>query len=93
MVKPTIIDYLGKYETGILVSIGLIKEDNYYDAIFFYTDKHMWITVDDKYIEKNGFIQEDEEYHQLLESLINMVDPHDKIYETLDEYEYTGDSQ
>jgi hypothetical protein len=87
MIKPIIIDYLGKYEGGILVNIGLVADDNYYDAIFFYNEKHMWITVDDKYIEKNGFIQEYENYYKLLEELINMVEPYDKLYENLNEYE------
>jgi hypothetical protein len=92
MIKPTIIDYIGKYESGILVNIGLVIDENYYVGVFYYTDKHMWITVGDDYLNKRGFIQEDEQYYDLLEQLINMVEPHSKLYETLQDYEYIGHS-
>lgn len=93
MIKPSIIDYIGRYEGGILVNIGLVIEESYYDGVFYYTDKHMWITVGDDYLNERGFIQEDEQYYELLETLINMVEPHSKLYETLEDYEDTGYSR
>jgi len=93
LIKPSIIDYIGRYDKGILVNIGLVRGDDYYNGIFYYTDKHMWITVGDDYMETHGFIQEDEEYYDLLEKIINMVEPYDKIYETLENYENIGNDQ
>jgi len=86
--KTTIVDYIGKYGPGVLVKIGLIDEAKYYDAIFFYTENKMWITMDDDYVKENGPIQEHEEYLDILNDLINKVDPHEKIYEQLDEYQH-----
>ena len=86
--KTTIVDYIGKYGHGVLVKIGLIDGSKYYDAIFFYTENKMWITMDDDYVKENGPIQEHEEYLDILNDLINKVDPHEKIYEQLDEYQH-----
>ena len=86
--KTTIVDYIGKYGPGVLVKIGLIDGSKYYDAIFFYTENKMWITMDHDYVKENGPIQEHEEYLDILNDLINKVDPHEKIYEQLDEYQH-----
>ena len=33
-IKASILDYIGKYEGGILTSVGLMLEGEFYDAIF-----------------------------------------------------------
>ena len=46
-ITPSIIDYLGKYESGIVVLVSLMYLDNYYEGIFYYTNDSMIMTIDD----------------------------------------------
>ena len=52
MITASILDYLGKFEGGILVSVGLMYEVNFYNVIFYYTSDKMIITTDDNFKEK-----------------------------------------
>ena len=81
---PSILDYMGKYENGILVSIGLSYNQKFYNGIFYYTKDQMIICVDEK-LEKdiNCHIEEHNEYLDLLKMLINKVEPFENIYEKL----------
>ena len=87
MITTSILDYLGKYESGILVSVGLMFEGTFYNGIFFYTENKMIITVDDTLTEKIGEIQETEYYFPLMESIINIVEPYENIIGDLKDYE------
>lgn len=86
--NPSVIDYIGRFHTGILTNIGIVKDEKYYSGIFFYTEKEMLITMDSEFMKDHGDIQDDPEYLTTLEKLINMVDPFEKIYDTLDEYKH-----
>lgn len=92
MITASILDYLGKFEGGILVSIGLMAEGNFYNGIFYYTSDKMIVTVDDNFIETFGDIEELESYLPLMESIINMVDPYEKIINELKDYEPNWES-
>lgn len=87
MITASILDYLGKYEGGILVSVGLMCEGNFYNGIFFYTSDKMIITVDDLFRQSHGEIELNESYLPLMESLINMVEPYENIIGDLKDYE------
>lgn len=87
MITASILDYLGKYEGGILVSVGLMCEGNFYNGIFFYTSDKMIITVDDLFRQTHGEIELNESYLPLMESLINMVEPYENIIGDLKDYE------
>jgi hypothetical protein len=87
MITASILDYLGKYEGGILVSVGLMAEGNFYNGIFYYTSDKMIITVDDNFRKNFGNIEELESYLPLMESIINMVDPYENIIGDLKDYE------
>lgn len=85
-ITASIIDYLGKYEGGILVSIGLMcNEEEYHDAIFYYTEDQMIINPDEEFKEKWGDIENTDIYFALMESLINQVKPYEDIWETLED--------
>ncbi len=85
-IKPSVIDYLGKFEGGIFVKIGLMWSESYYDAMFYYTNDKMILTVDEKMIEEMGaFIEEHPEYLDLMKSIISMVEPYEKVFEKLDD--------
>ena len=88
MITASVLDYLGKYEGGILVSIGLMYENQFYEAIFYYTENKMIITIDDSLKNIIGDIETTEHYILLMESIINMVEPHEKILKDLKDYSF-----
>jgi len=85
-ITASIIDYIGKYEIGVLVSVGLMYEGQFYGGILFYTDTQMNINVEDSLTEKLGYpIEQHEEYLAILKYLIENVSPHEKIINQLEE--------
>jgi hypothetical protein len=85
-ITASIIDYLGKYEIGVLVSVGLMYEGQFYGGSLFYTDTQMNINVEDSLTEKLGHqIEEHEEYLAILKYLIENVSPYEKIINQLEE--------
>jgi len=89
MISASIIDYLGKYENGIIVPLSLSIENTYHNAIFYYTDDKMIITVDDS-LNKilNDDIQNTEYYIPLMESIINTVQPYDVVIKDIKDYNF-----
>lgn len=85
-IKASIVDYLGKFENGILVSIGLTYGGDYYDAIFYYTSDKMIMNVSQLFIDKWGEIEDIDGYLSLMECIINNVEPYDSIIKELQEY-------
>lgn len=86
-ITASVLDYLGKYEGGILVSVGLVYENTFYNSIFYYTSDKMIINVDDELTEKIGNIETMDDYIPLMESIINMVEPYDKIINQVKDYD------
>ena len=85
-ITASIIDYLGKYEGGILVSVGLMYKEEFFNSIFYYTDDKMIINVDDKMIQKmDHFIEEHPEYYTLMEDIINKVEPYESIINKIED--------
>ncbi len=85
-IKPSIIDYLGKYEGGIFVKVGLTLDHSFYDALFYYTSDKMILTVDESMIQKMGkFIEEHPDYLDLMKFIISEVEPYEKIFDKLDD--------
>lgn len=85
-ITTSVIDYLGKYEGGILVSVGLMYKEEFFNSIFYYTEDKMIINVDEKIIEKIGcYIEEHPEYYTLMEDLINKVDPYETIIDKIED--------
>ena len=78
-ITASVLDYLGKYEGGILVSIGLMYENTFYNAIFFYTSDKMIITIDKQLKDIIGNIETMDDYIPLMESIIKMVDPYESV--------------
>lgn len=85
MFKVSIIDYLGKYEGGIFVKVGILYENEFYDSLFFYTDDRMILTVSDDLLLKLGNqIENHPEYMDLLNLILSRVEPFENIYDQLD---------
>ncbi len=85
-ITASILDYLGKYEGGILVSVGLMYNQKFYNSIFYYTSNKMIINVEEKMTQDmNCEIEEHKDYLPLLKSIILMCDPHENLINQLDE--------
>lgn len=92
-ITASVLDYLGKYEGGILVSINLLYKENCYDAIFYYTIDKMIITINDKLYQLIGDIELRDDYLTLMKSIILSVEPYEEIIDTINEYEFSGLTQ
>jgi hypothetical protein len=85
-ITASILDYLGTYDGGIFVSIGLMYRDKYYDAIFYYTQNKMLINVDDRMTKDLGCeIEEHEHYLPLLKSIILQCERYHEVIDQLPE--------
>lgn len=82
-----IIDYLGKYEEGVIALISLNYEDKYYDATFFYKNEYVALTIDEDLESLIGIIEEWEGYNDLVLNIMSKVVPYDEIINRLDEIE------
>jgi hypothetical protein len=85
-IKASILDYLGKYENGILVSVGLMYKEKFYNSIFYYTENQMIINVEEKMTKDMGYeIEQHKDYLPLLKSIIEKCEPFEEVIEQLDE--------
>lgn len=85
-IKTSIIDYLGTFEGGIFVRVGLMMDGDFYEGMFYYTTDKMLLTVDEPMIKKMGmFIEEREDYVEIMRSIISSVEPYDSIVDKLSE--------
>jgi hypothetical protein len=85
-ITASILDYLGKYENGILVSVGLMYKEKFYNSIFYYTENQMIINVEEKMTKDMGYeIEQHKDYLQLLKSIIEKCEPFEEVIEQLDE--------
>ena len=85
-----IIEYLGKFEDGVLTLISLNYEDEYYDATFFYKEDFVTLTIDEKLEEIIGEIEEWQGYNNLVLELMKRVVPYEEIITRLDKVDVTG---
>jgi hypothetical protein len=88
-IKADIVDYMGKYETGILVLINVGVDDKFYEGTIFYSDKDIVLTVDDSIEEKLGIqIELWDGYKGLLESILGKLIPYEEISKRIDEVDF-----
>lgn len=82
-----ILDYLGKFEDGVLVLITIQYEDVFYDATYFYNKEHLLLTISDDLEAKLGIdIKSDPDYPDLIRLLLKKTIPYNEIINRLDEY-------
>ena len=88
-IKADIVDYMGKYETGILVLINVGVDDKFYEGTIFYSDKDIVLTVDDSIEEKLGIqIELWDGYKDLLSSILGKLIPYEEISKRIDEVDF-----
>jgi hypothetical protein len=85
-----VIEYLGKFEGGVLTLLSLNYEEEYYDATFFYTDDFVTLTIDETLEELIGEIEEWPGYNNLVLDIVKKVIPYDEIITRLDDVDVSG---
>ena len=85
-ITASIIDYLGKYEGGILVSVGLMYNQKFYNSVFYYTADQMIINVEESMIKDMGHeIEEYKDYLSLLKSIIEQCELYENVINQLED--------
>lgn len=88
-IKADIVDYMGRYETGVLVLINIGVDDNFYEGTLFYSDKDIVLTVDNSIEEKLGSeIELWDGYKDLLESILSKLIPYEEISKRIDDVDF-----
>lgn len=88
--NPSIIDYLGKLDFGVLVLISIVYNQEYFEATFFYTEEQMVLTISEELEEKiGGDIKQDPEYPELLKEILKRLIPFNEIYNRLDDIDFS----
>lgn len=88
--NPSIIDYLGKLDFGVLVLISIVYNQEYFEATFFYTEEQMVLTISEDLEEKiGGDIKQDPEYPELLKDILKRLIPFNEIYNRLDDIDFS----
>jgi hypothetical protein len=81
-----IIDYLGKHGDGVIVSIGIKLEDDYYHGNFYYEKELIALTVEERLEEKIGSSIEDwDKYTEIVYIILNKLVPYEEIINIVSE--------
>jgi len=84
-IKADILDYMGKLDDGIVVSIGVLLDDDYYNGILFYSESNILVSMSDEFEEKIGCVLESwNEYKTLLEVIFSKLDKPEDLIDNLD---------
>lgn len=86
-ITADIVDYLGKYEDGILVLLSVNYNDiSFTEGTLYYSDKMLALTVDESIENEVGSpIELWDGYRELLESILKRVVPYNEIINRMDE--------
>lgn len=89
-ITADVVDYLGKYEDGVIVLLSIGYKNQYTDGTLFYSDKMLALTVDESIEEDlNMPIELWPDYKELLVSILKRVVPYNEIINRLDEVDFS----
>lgn len=87
-IKFDIVEYIGKLDDGIYVSLSLNYNDEYYESVFFYKKELVALTVDEKLEDLLGSSIEDwSGYGSLMLKIVDRVVPYDEMINRIDEFD------
>jgi hypothetical protein len=90
-IKADIMDYLGKYENGVLVLLSVNYNNNFSEGTLYYSDKMLALTVDEKIEEELGQpIELWDGYRDLLISVLKKVVPYNEMINRLDDIDFAN---
>lgn len=82
--KPSILEYLGTINNGILVLVSIVYKEKYYESTFYYTDKDILLTVSKELETDIGHnIKEDENYIILIKEILKKIAPYEGTIKSL----------
>jgi len=85
-ITADIVDYLGKYENGVLVLLSIGYNGDFTEGTIYYSDQMVALTVDESIEEDLGTrIEFWPGYRDLLISILKRVVPYNEIINRLDE--------
>jgi len=88
-ITADIVDYLGKYEDGVLVLLTIGCKDQYTEGTLYYSDKMLALTVDESIESELGSpIELWSGYKELLISILKRVVPYNEIINRLDDIDF-----
>ena len=87
-IKADVIDYLGKMDEGVVVSIGVLLDEIYYNGILFYSNNSILLSMNDEFEEKiNSPVELWENYKLLLELIFSKLENPTTILNSLKEFD------
>jgi len=88
-ITADIVDYLGKYDNGVLVLLTIgYNNESYTEGTLFYSNQMLVLTVDETVEESiESPIELWEGYRELLESILKRVVPYDDIINQINDIE------
>lgn len=89
-ITADILEYLGKYENGVLVLLSVNFNGNFTEGTIYYSNQTLALTVDESIEQELGKpIEYWEGYRELLISILKRVVPYDEIINRLDEIDFS----
>jgi len=80
----SILEYLGKVETGVLVLISISYRKEHYEATFYYTESDIILTVGEDLESEIGDITKHPMYPEILRDILKKIVPYKDIIDSLD---------
>lgn len=88
-IKADIIDYMGKFEDGVLVLLSVLCDGEYSEGTVYYSDVDLVLTVDRSVEDSLGTpIEEWPGYRKLLESIFARLVPASEILTRIDDVDF-----
>jgi hypothetical protein len=89
-ITADIVDYLGKYENGVLVLLSIGYKGEFTEGTIYYSNESLALTVDES-IEKDLDMPIElwKGYRDLLISILKRVVPYNEIINRLDDIDFT----
>jgi hypothetical protein len=84
----SIIEYLGKVDGGILVLIGIVYQNTYYESTFFYNETDILLTVSEDLEQITGDIKQHPQYPHILKDILKKVVPFTEIFDRIDDVNF-----
>ncbi len=89
-ITADIIDYLGKYDNGVLVLLSIKCDGEFTEGTFYYSDEILALTVDESIERKiNSPIETWSGYRELIVSILKRAVPYNEIINRLDEIDFS----
>ena len=88
-IKADIVDYMGRYEGGVLVLLSVSCDGDFTEGTIFYTEKDIVLTLDPSIDEKLGMpVSQWDGYKGLLSSIFSRLVPAQEMLGRLDEVDF-----